>query len=151
MSVVPAGANGTITRIGRIGCACALAFRESASGDAATLEALCREVAATISRITFIDMLHWDDAPTPEQEWAVYNRIPLRQVTLFSGEGGTGKSITQLHLSVAQVLARDWLGVIPEQGPAIFIDAEDDEKGPAQTTEGTASSRCRRSGKKSPA
>jgi RecA-family ATPase/DNA polymerase I-like protein with 3'-5' exonuclease and polymerase domains len=99
-----------------------------AGGDVATLEAICREVAATISRINFIDMSHWDDEAIPEQEWAVYNRIPLRQVTLFSGEGGAGKSIMQLHLSVAQVLGRDWLGVIPEQGPAIFVDAEDDEK-----------------------
>jgi hypothetical protein len=79
-------------------------------------------------RLTFIDMSRWDFEPTPEQEWAVFNRIPLRQTVLFSGEGATGKSIGQLHLSVATVLNRDWLGITPGQGPAIFIDAEDDDK-----------------------
>ena len=79
-------------------------------------------------RLVFINMAQWDFEPTPEQEWAVYNRIPRRECVLFSGEGGAGKSIEQLHLSAASVLRRDWLGAMPEQGPAIFIDAEDDEK-----------------------
>jgi RecA-family ATPase len=73
-------------------------------------------------------MSRWDYEPAPDQEWSVFNRIPLRQCTLFSGEGGAGKSLTQLHLSVATVLERDWLGAVPEQGRALFVDAEDDEK-----------------------
>jgi RecA-family ATPase len=74
-------------------------------------------------------MSRWDFEPTPDQEWTVPDRIPRRECVLFSGEGGAGKSIEQLHLSAASVLGgRDWLGTVPEQGPAIFIDAEDDEK-----------------------
>src|SRR6516162_226185 len=79
-------------------------------------------------RLPFINVANWDDEPVPELEWAVLDRIPLRQVTLFSGEGSAGKSTTQLHLSFAHVLARDWLGTMPEPGPALFVDAEDDEK-----------------------
>jgi RecA-family ATPase len=79
-------------------------------------------------KLNFIDMSQWDFEPTPEQEWAVYNRIPRRECVLFSGEGGAGKSIEQLHQCCASTLGRDWLGVVPEQGPAIFIDAEDDER-----------------------
>jgi DNA polymerase len=78
--------------------------------------------------LVFIDMSRWDFEPTPEQEWIAYNRIPRRECVLFSGEGGAGKSIEQLHLSIAATLGLNWLGVTPEQGPAIFIDAEDDEK-----------------------
>ncbi len=78
--------------------------------------------------LIFIDMSRWDFEPTPEQEWVAHNRIPRRECVLFSGEGGAGKSIEQLHLSIAAPLEREWLGIIPEQGPAIFIDAEDDEK-----------------------
>ena len=78
--------------------------------------------------LVFINMSRWDFEPTPEQEWVVYNRVPRRECILFSGEGGTGKSIEQLHLSVAAALELDWLGVTPERGPTIFIDAEDDEK-----------------------
>jgi RecA-family ATPase len=77
---------------------------------------------------TFIDVSKWTFDNIPDREWAVPDRIPLRQVTLFSGEGAAGKSTVQLHLSVAHVLGRDWLGTMPEPGPAFFIDAEDDEK-----------------------
>ena len=74
----------------------------------------------------FIDMSNWDDEEPPLREWAVYDRIPLRQVTLFSGEGATGKSTVELHGCIAHPLARDWLGTMPMPGPAFFIDAEDD-------------------------
>src|SRR5262249_7142384 len=67
--------------------------------------------------LPFINMSNWDNEPISEQEWAVFNRIPLRQCVLFSGEGAAGKSILQLQLSAAHVLARDWLNAMPETGP----------------------------------
>jgi RecA-family ATPase len=75
--------------------------------------------------LSWIDMSNWDNEPIPKQEWAVLNRIPLRQCVLFSGEGAAGKSTVELHRSAAHVLGRDWLGTMPEKGPAILIDAED--------------------------
>ncbi|MCA1512677.1 AAA family ATPase [Bradyrhizobium sp. NBAIM01] len=77
--------------------------------------------------IKFIDMRGWDDEPPPRREWAVLNRIPQRQVTLFSGEGGTGKTILLLQLLCSTVLARDWIGSVPEPGPVIYLGAEDEE------------------------
>jgi RecA-family ATPase len=77
--------------------------------------------------LPLINISNWDSEPVPQQEWAVPDRIPMKKVTLFSGEGGGGKSLIQLQLSVAHVLGRDWLGVTPRQGSALFIDAEDDE------------------------
>jgi RecA-family ATPase len=82
------------------------------------------EDAVSRKPLPFIDMSNWDTELVPEYEWSVPGR--LRQSVLFSGEGADGKSITKLQLSVAHVLARDWLGTMPEPGPAIFIDAEDD-------------------------
>ena len=79
-------------------------------------------------RLPFIDFSGWDNQPMPDRDWAVLDRIPLRQANLFSGEGGSGKSSVSLHLCCAHVLGRDWLGSLPEPGPAIFIDAEDDPK-----------------------
>jgi RecA-family ATPase len=70
-------------------------------------------------------MSNWDNEPVPQQEWSVLNRIPRYQTTLFSGEGAIGKSTIELHRVAAHVLGRDWLGTMPEPGPAIFIDAED--------------------------
>jgi RecA-family ATPase len=78
--------------------------------------------------LPFVNMSNWDNEPVPEQEWAVFNRIPLKQCVLFSGEGAAGKSTLFLQQSAAHVVARDWLGTMLEPGPAIYIDAEDDEK-----------------------
>jgi RecA-family ATPase len=77
--------------------------------------------------LPFIDMSNWDNEAPPPREWAVHDRIPLRQVTLFSGEGAAGKSTVQLHLSAAHPLGRDWLGTLPTLGPSMFVDAEDDK------------------------
>src|SRR5262249_52872008 len=86
-----------------------------------------RKDEATLPPLPFISMATWDTDPIPEQDWAVLNRIPRRQCVLFSGEGAAGKSTLQQQLSAATVLARDWLGTMPEPGPALFIDAEDDK------------------------
>jgi RecA-family ATPase len=64
----------------------------------------------------------------PEREWAIPNRVPLKQAGLFSGEGGTGKSIIELTKNVAHVMGQDWLGSMPARGSAIYVGAEDDEK-----------------------
>lgn len=79
----------------------------------------------TARSLSFIDMSTWDTTPVPPREWAVRERIPLQQPTLLSGEGAAGKTIVELQLCVAQVLGRDWLGSMPEPGPAIYLGAED--------------------------
>ena len=83
-----------------------------------------RNKAATIK---WLDMSNWDSEPVPERQWAIKDRVPLNQTGLFSGEGGTGKSIIELMKNVAHVTGKDWLGSMPEPGPAIYIGAEDDE------------------------
>jgi hypothetical protein len=97
------------------------------------------EPSAKVRRLVPVDMSRWDDEPVPKQEWTVLNRIPRRQCVLFSGEGGGGKSSIGLHECVSHVIearraslglpaACEWLGALPEPGPAMFIDAEDDER-----------------------
>jgi RecA-family ATPase len=53
--------------------------------------------------------------------------LPLHQAGLFSGEGGTGKSMIELMKNVAHVTGKDWLGLLPEPGPTIYVGAEDSE------------------------
>jgi RecA-family ATPase len=77
--------------------------------------------------LQWMDMSRWDEEPVPERKWAIKDRVPLNQAGLFSGEGGTGKSIIELMKDVAHVAGKDWLGSLPEQGPAFYIGAEDDE------------------------
>jgi RecA-family ATPase len=78
--------------------------------------------------LPWLDMSNWDHEPVPEREWAIRDRVPLRQVGLFSGEGGTGKSIIELMKNVAHVAGKDWFGSLPEPGPAFYLGAEDDDK-----------------------
>jgi hypothetical protein len=66
--------------------------------------------------------------PIPPRRWFVHERIPDRNVSLFSGEGGRGKSLLAKQLSAATVLARDWIGTLPEPGPVIYLNYEDDDE-----------------------
>lgn len=67
-----------------------------------------------------------DGVEVPATEWAVFNRIPLRQVCLLSGHGAVGKSTIALQLACGHVLGRDWLGSVANYGAALYIDCEDD-------------------------
>ncbi|MGC1541341.1 MAG: AAA family ATPase, partial [Xanthobacteraceae bacterium] len=77
--------------------------------------------------LPFINVAAWQNAPAPEREWVVRNRVPLRNVTLLSGEGGVGKSILALHCAASTALGRDWLGTMPEPGAVLVVCCEDDE------------------------
>jgi RecA-family ATPase len=83
--------------------------------------------SANATTLQWLDMSNWDREPIPERKWAIRDRVPLNQVGLFSGEGGTGKSIIELTKDVAHVTGKDWLGSLPEPGPAIYTGAEDDK------------------------
>jgi hypothetical protein len=87
-----------------------------------------QEEKPALPPLPLVDMSKWDYEPVPRREWAVSDRIPLRQTTLHSGQGAVGKSLIELHRSVAHVLGRDWLGTMPEKGPAVFIEAEDGDQ-----------------------
>ncbi|WP_374226584.1 AAA family ATPase [Bradyrhizobium sp. SRL28] len=78
--------------------------------------------------LRWLDMSSWDNKPIPERKWAIRDRVPLKQAGLFSGEGGTGKSILELMKNVAHVAGKDWLGSMPEPGPAFYLGAEDDQE-----------------------
>src|SRR5262245_6258031 len=61
------------------------------------------------------------------REWSVLNRIPMFNVSLVSGEGGTGKSLLMMQLAAATVLGKDWIGTVPETGPVFYVSCEEDD------------------------
>lgn len=66
----------------------------------------------------------------PERDWLIPSVLIRRSITLFSGDGGTGKSLMCQQLQVAAALGVDWLGV-PIRGPiqsfAMYCEDDDDE------------------------
>ncbi|MGR3823879.1 MAG: AAA family ATPase [Salipiger marinus] len=65
--------------------------------------------------------------PVPERQWLVPGMVPQKTVTLFSGDGGTGKSLLALQMAVAAVTGGRWIGKEVKEGAALLISAEDDD------------------------
>jgi RecA-family ATPase len=81
-----------------------------------------------IPPLTFCDIGAWASQQPLPREWAVRDVFPLRNVALLSGEGAVGKSILLMQLGVAQMLGKDWLSMLPEPGPFLYFNAEDEEE-----------------------
>jgi RecA-family ATPase len=71
----------------------------------------------------------WRGTEPLEDLWLAYNRIPGNDLTMFTGNGGAGKTETAVHLciNVAAGLG-DWLGSVIESGPALFFSGEEQEQ-----------------------
>lgn len=65
--------------------------------------------------------------PVQPREWLVPDLVPQNTVTLFSGDGGTGKSLLSLQLAVAVSTGRQWIGKAVSEGSVIYMSAEDDD------------------------
>ena len=81
--------------------------------------------AARRARLAFTaDTL--EGRPVPPREWIVRNLIPASNVTMLSGDGGTGKSTLLLQLLCASALNMQWLGLETRPGRSLYLSAEDD-------------------------
>jgi len=76
--------------------------------------------------LAYCDLAQWAASEPPDREWAVQDRFPLRNVAQLSGEGSTGKSILIMQLGAAHALAKDWALALPELGPFLYLNAEDE-------------------------
>jgi len=65
--------------------------------------------------------------PIPPRLWHVPDLIPSDTVTLFGGDGGTGKSLCALQLAASTALDRAWLGLFVRPGKEVYLSAEDDK------------------------
>lgn len=66
--------------------------------------------------------------PTPSREFLdERNLFPMKNVTLLSGDGGTGKSLLVMQLAAAVASGSRWLGRDVRCGVVLYLSAEDDE------------------------
>jgi RecA-family ATPase len=66
--------------------------------------------------------------PTPIREYIVEGIILANNLTLLSGNGGTGKTTIAMQLAVAMQIDGEWLGMRVKQGPALAVTSEEDEE-----------------------
>jgi RecA-family ATPase len=84
--------------------------------------------AKALPILNFINAASLQGERIPSRQWHVPDLIPAGEITLLSGDGGTGKSLLALQLAVATAAATPWVGSTPATGRAMFISAEDDIK-----------------------
>lgn len=84
-----------------------------------SLEELERELGAVCPA-------EWEGHEIPDREWWIDGLIPSRTVTILSGDGGVGKSLLALQLSMAGSLRTETIGFRPAPGRALYIGAEDE-------------------------
>jgi RecA-family ATPase len=85
-----------------------------------------RTSSTTNSIPSVIDPRGWQAKPILKREWLVEGLIPHRVVTLYSGDGGTGKTPTALQLIVAIAPRLQWFGKDVGAGPCLLYTAEDE-------------------------
>ena len=79
------------------------------------------------SALEAVDPADWAGLPKPERKWIIENWIPLLKVTLLYGDGGTGKTLLALMLTVAVALGLRFLGLPVRQGRVYALLGENDE------------------------
>jgi AAA domain len=90
-----------------------------------------RMEAATMGsrkRQTILDIRRIADIPKRPLEWLWPGRIPLRKITVLSGDPELGKSLVTLDMAARISSDRDWPddAVAPRHGRALLMCAEDD-------------------------
>jgi RecA-family ATPase len=78
------------------------------------------------SKLEVVSPSEWHDQPIPDREWYAPNLIPMRQVTIVSGDGGVGKSLWALQVGAAGAMALNTLQISPMPGRTLYLGAEDE-------------------------
>lgn len=86
-----------------------------------------RIVPEPVRTSTFYTAAAFAGRAVPPRQWLVPDIVPMNTVTLFGGDGGTGKSLLALQMAVAAASGCGWLGRPVTRGTAIYLTAEDDD------------------------
>lgn len=92
---------------------------------AAELQAIYETGRVSPAPFTTVSAAVFADRQARPREWVVKDLIPDRNVTDLSGDGGLGKSLVALQLTMAMASGTDWLGYMPEPGTTLYISCED--------------------------
>jgi AAA domain/RepB DNA-primase from phage plasmid len=103
-------------------------------GKAERSERLIRKIfeenpsAKLVGRVATIDPADWVGKPVPPREWLIEEWVPMKKVTGFYGDGGTGKTTLALQLAIDVALGNPFQDVPTKQGKVFAFLAEDEEE-----------------------
>ncbi|WP_370149833.1 AAA family ATPase [Bradyrhizobium japonicum] len=85
----------------------------------------------------------WKGTQPEQQCWLATGRVPSGDLTIMSGNGGSGKTEVATQLLVNVAAGRpDWLGCVIEPGPALFLSCEEPEHNIRDRVERICRHRC---------
>lgn len=98
-------------------------------GDAEELEALTHALFVERAAETFpiADLATWSNVAATPKTFLMAGFVPARELTLATGAGGANKSTFGQQLATCVAAGRQMLGIDVQQGPALYVTAEDDE------------------------
>ena len=102
--------------------------RSGAAGEAAAPAAVELEARPPVAPTPWRTMASFLAAPRPSRAWVVPDWLPHGPAapTLFTGEGGTGKSLSAMQLAAAVATGTAWLGLpVTRRMPAAMVLCED--------------------------
>lgn len=85
------------------------------------------EVYGQPEPLPLISAASFEGKAKPARRFLVPDLLPERNVTILSGDGGTGKSLLAMQLAVAVTTGTKWLGLETGTCGALYFSAEDDE------------------------
>ena len=71
------------------------------------------------------DLDRLDGPPPPPRDWIVPDFMPAREITLFTGPGGSGKSLLAQQLASCLATGKPFLGKEVRQRNVLYLTAED--------------------------
>ena len=112
--------------LSEIACSHAIARKYSGSDHGSQSGQATDNAAKPARESQFYSAASLKEKPIPPRQWLVHGLVPQKTVTLFSGDGGTGKSLLALQLAVDVAAQTAWIGKTVNTGRVIFLSAEDD-------------------------
>ena len=67
----------------------------------------------------------WGTTSPPPRDWIVEGYLPRGEVTIFTGDGGTGKSLLMQQLQACMAVGSPWLGLKTTPGTSLALYCED--------------------------
>lgn len=80
-----------------------------------------------VSGFQLADLAAWAATPPQPKSFLMERFIPAHEMTLVTGAGGSNKSTFGAQLATCAAAGLPMLGLTVEQGPSLYITAEDDE------------------------